>query len=89
MTKTTVLIENYKTGSGAGAAGTSVASTGAAGGNTSSLKGQEAKSSIAATGGGGGGVNQFPYEYFRRKADEMKDRVKRYRATMDVSPSRR
>ncbi|BGP53628.1 Nucleoporin nup49/NSP49 (Nuclear pore protein nup49/NSP49) [Rhodotorula sphaerocarpa] len=28
-------------------------------------------------------VSQFPYEYFRRKADEMKDRVRRYRATMD------
>ncbi|GAA5993145.1 hypothetical protein JCM10908_001310 [Rhodotorula pacifica] len=25
----------------------------------------------------------FPYEYFRRKADEMKERVRRYRATMD------
>lgn len=30
-------------------------------------------------------ASQFPYEYFRRKADEMKDRVRRYRATMDVS----
>lgn len=30
-------------------------------------------------------AGNFPYEYFRRKADEMKDRVKRYRSTMDVS----
>ncbi|KAG0655347.1 Charged multivesicular body protein 3 [Rhodotorula mucilaginosa] len=28
-------------------------------------------------------AGNFPYEYFRRKADEMKDRVKRYRSTMD------
>lgn len=29
-------------------------------------------------------VATFPYEFFRRKADEMKDRVARYKATMDV-----
>ncbi|TNY18712.1 hypothetical protein DMC30DRAFT_418599 [Rhodotorula diobovata] len=28
-------------------------------------------------------VATFPYEFFRRKADEMKDRVARYKATMD------
>lgn len=29
-------------------------------------------------------VATFPYEFFRRKTDEMKDRVGRYKATMDV-----
>jgi hypothetical protein len=29
-------------------------------------------------------AGNFPYEYFRRKADEMKDRVKRYRSVQGL-----
>ncbi|POY72946.1 hypothetical protein BMF94_4022 [Rhodotorula taiwanensis] len=76
LTKTTLLIENFKSaGSSSSSSSAAAAAASTAAGMTSS-KGHEG-------GGGGGGVNQFPYEYFRRKADEMKDRVKRYRATMD------
>lgn len=29
-------------------------------------------------------VSTFPYEYFRRKTDEMRERIGRYKGTMDV-----